>query len=436
MRLPKTLPLAMMMAIPRTPVSYAAYVAAPALMVNWLARQTWARAGFLLLFLGASLAVNILMGMRVSFTAFALELALILPFLAAMLGFKTSRHFDGRSFIRTLNLIVFVTSMISLIQMGFPWRLPYIHYLPDYFNGGFGRGGAKIVTIIGFFGVAEVLSRRGGLRLRDLWFLAFAVANFIVPNFILGMVAGFTALAIFARRNQAVLFAGAGLLMIVAPYLQFRAETKNDSFAQAYGTNPKLYAFKLVGKLYLSEPQTIFVGSGLGQFSSQPAIWSSPTNNVWGGHDTPELPGLFAGEAHMNHLAPTMLRFQNNRFAIESSANKPFSGISTMLAELGLPMTLLLFYSAYLVLWKRSGNDFGRAAFLFFLAMNVLDPQMDSPWFGAMMLAVCQALAMEATRRRLLPLPAHLRESGIFLPGPAAAVPAALPRPALSPAQR
>lgn len=430
MRLSKTLPYAVLMAIPRTPVSYAAYVAMPALMVNWLARQTWMRAGFLVLFLCGSLAINMLMGMQISITAFALELALILPFFAAALGFRTSRHFDGRSFIRILNVIVFATSMVSLIQMGFPWRVPYIHYLPDFFNGGFGRGGAKIVTIIGFFGLAEILSRRGRLRLRDMWFLAFALANFVVPNFILGMVAGFAALAIFARRNQAVLFAGAALLMVVAPYLQFRAETKNDSFAQTYGTNPKLYAFKLVGELYLREPQTLFVGAGLGQFSSQPAIWSSPVNNVWGAHDTPDLPGLHAGEAHMNHLAPTMLRFQNNRFAIESSANKPFSGLSTMLAELGLPVTLLILYSAYLVLWRRSGSDFGRTAFIFLLAMNVLDPQMDSPWFGALMLSVCQALAADAARRRSLPAPSHSRESGIFLPSPQPA--RVLPRPALS----
>ena len=428
MRLSKTLPYAVMMAIPRSAVSYAAYVTAPALMVNWLARQTWARAAILLGFLLGAIGLNLLMGMRVSITAFLLELALILPFFAAVLAFKTSRHFDGRKFIRMLNTIVFVMSLVSMVEMGFPFRLPYIHYLPDFYNGGFGRGGAKIVTIIGFFGVAEALSRRAKMTPANLWFLGIATLNFIVPNFILGMVAGFAALAVFAKRNQAVLFAGAAVLMIVAPYLQLRAETKNDTFTQTYGTNPKLYAFKLVGQLYLNEPQTIFVGTGLGQYSSQPAIWSSPISRVVGAHDAPEMPGLFAGEAHMANLAPTMLRFQGNRYAIESSANKPFSGVTTMLAELGLPMTILIFYSAYLVLWRRGGSDFGRAAFLFLIAVNLLDPQTDSPWFGAMMLAVCQAIVADRARHRALPAPSKDRESGIFLP-PGAAMARNLPRP-------
>ena len=431
MRISKTLPFAIAMALPRTAASYAAYVLAPALMVNWLARQSWARAILLIVFLLGAIGFNMLLGMRVSITAFILELALILPFFAAVLGFKTSRLFDGRRFIRTLNLIVFAMSFVSLLEMGFPFRLPYIHYLPDFYNGGFGRGGAKIVTIIGFFGVAEVLSRRGRLSVADFGFLAVAVLNFLVPNFILGMVAGFAGLAIFARRNQAVLFAGVAALLVVAPYLQFRAETKNDMFTRTYGTNPKLYAFKMVGELYLTEPQTIFLGTGIGQYSSQPAIWASPINRVVGAHDAPDLPGLFAGEAHTQSLAPTMLRFQGNRFAIESSANKPYSGITTMLAELGLPVTILILYSAYLVLWRRSGNDFGRAAFLFFLAVNLLDPQTDSPWFGALMLATCQAIAADAVRRRALPDNSLARESGIFVPS-ADTGRRALPRPAFS----
>ncbi|MDG6079614.1 hypothetical protein E3U23_10450 [Erythrobacter litoralis] len=416
MRLPKTVPFVLLMAIPRTAASYAGYVLAPFLMINWLARQSWARAFFLVLFLVGSLGINTVMGQTVSLTAFLLELALILPFLAAVLSFRVARHFDGRSFIRWLNVVVAAISLIVLISMGFPWKLPYIDYLPDYYNGGFGRGGAKIVTVIGFFGVAEILSREQKMRRQDLAILLISVSNFIVPNFILGIVAGSAALAVFARRNQAIILAGAAVALVVAPYLQFRAESKNDTFSRTYGANPKLYAFKLVADLYIKEPQTILVGTGMGQFSSQPAIWASPINSIVGSHDAPDVPGLFAGDAHMANLAPVLLRFSGNRYAIESSANKPYSGISTMLAEFGLPFTLLVLYSAYMLLWHRSGHDLGRATFLFFLAMNFLDPQTDSPWFGALMLASCQAIRVDARRRHTRSALAYERESGIFLP--------------------
>ncbi len=418
MKISKSIPYAAAMAIPRMAISYAVYVTAPVFMINWTSRRTWARVIMLLGVLGFAMVVNYLLGLRVSITAWALEFALILPFLAAALGFQFSRHLDGRSLIRALNVLVFVTSMISLVQMGFPFKLPYIHYLPDFYNGGFGRGGAKIVTIIGFFGLAEALSRRRGFRLRGNWSLLIALSNFLVPNFILGIVAGVTGLLIFVRRNRAILFAGAALALLVVPYLQFRAETKNNAFAEYYGSNPKIYAFVLVGDMYLKEPQTLLLGTGLGQFSSQPAIWSSPINDWVGGRELPELPGLFASDAHVRYVAPTLLRFKDQRYAIESSANKPYSGMSMLLAELGLPLALLILYSAFRVLWRGDRGELGKAVFLFLLAMNFLDPQFDSPWFGVMLLATVQAIR-EQQRQRMQSGDGRTRESGIFFPQPA-----------------
>lgn len=415
MRIPKSLPYALVMALPRTAASYAGYVTAPVFMINWLAKRSYARMFFLLIFLAVAIAVNLAMGLSFAFTSFALELALILPFLAAVSGFMPSRHFDGRSFIRILNVVVFVTSIISLVQMGFPFRLPYVHYLPDFYNGGFGNGGAKIVTIIGFFGIAEALSSWRGLGFRKNIILILATLNFVMPNFILGMVAGALALAIFVRRNRAIVFAGAVAAMAIVPYLQYRAETKNDAFSEYYGTNPKLYAYVAVGKLYVEQPHTILVGSGLGQFTSQPAIWSSPINNWIGSHNLPKLPGMFSADVHDRYVAPMLVRFKHNRYAIESSANKPYSGFSQLMAELGLPLTFLLFYSAYLILWRYSRNDFGRAAFLFLISVNLLDPQIDSPWFGAMLLATVQAL-MVARSRNARVLTSEKRESGVFRP--------------------
>ena len=418
MRIPKSVPYALVMALPRTAVSYAGYVAAPVFMINWLAKRSYGRAFVLLVFLAIAVVVNVAMGLSFAFTSFGLELALLLPFIAAVLGFMPSKHLNGRSFIKVLNVLVFITSFISLIQMGFPFQLPYIHYLPDFFNGGFGNGGAKIVTVIGFFGIAEALSRKRGYSLRNNATLIISALNFLIPNFILGIVAGALALAIYVRRNRALVFAGAVAAMAVVPYLQFRAETKNDAFSEYYGTNPKIYAFVSVGRLYAEQPHTVLVGSGLGQFSSQPAIWSSPINTWMGSHNLPQLPGMFSADVHNRYVAPMLVRFKNNRFAIESSANKPYSGITQMLAELGLPLTVLLLYSAYLLFWRNGRGDFGKAAFLFLIGMNLLDPQIDSPWFGVMLFATLQALA--ADRRAKAAEEANRpRESGVFLPAPA-----------------
>ena len=414
MNIPKTLPMVLAMGMPRVAVSYAGYTGAPILLVNWLSSRSYAKGLMLLVFLAASALINWAMGLTFSFTSWALELALFLPFMAAVLGFAPARFFNGRSFIRMLNALVFVTSMISLFRMGFPFLLPYIHYLPDLFNGGFGNGGAKIVTIIGFFGVAEGLSRKRRANIQDNWSLVLSLANFIVPNFILGIVAGAAALIVFVRRNRAVLFAGAALAMLVVPYLQFRAETKNDAFAEAYGSNPKIYAFALIGRLYASEPHTVLVGTGVGQFSSQPAIWTSPVNTILGTHELPKLPGMYSAEVHDQYLAPILLRFRNQRYAIESSANKPYSGITQLLAELGLPATILILYCAYLFFWRRPNNDLGRTAFLFLIAINLLDPQVDSPWFGVMLFATFEALLRDSRIRARQRLEEGPRESGVF----------------------
>ena len=411
------------MALPRTPASYASYVAAPLLLINWLSSRTYVPALFLIFFLLAACAVNYGLGLSFSVTAWALELALVLPFLSAALGFKSAGYVNGRRLIRTLNLVVLITSLINLIQMGFPFQLPYIHYLPDYYNGGLGNGGAKIVTVIGFFGIAEALTRKRRMTFLDNRTLIISVLNFVVPNFILGILAGVAALTIFVRRNRVLLFAGAAVAMVVVPYVQYRAEAKNNTFSEYYGVNPKLYAFATVGKLYAEQPHTIFVGTGLGQFSSQPAIWSSPINRYISSHDLPQLPGMFAAEVHNRYLAPALLRFKSDVWAISSSANKPYAGISQLFAEFGLPFAIFLLYSLYALFWRNARGDFGRTIFLFAIGINFLDPQIDSPWFGVMMIAALEAIRRDAVRNAEVTQAAAVRESGVFA-GPRQLTPA------------
>lgn len=405
------------MSIPRTAASYAAYVATPVLMVNWLASRSYTKALALVVFFAIAAGLNWGLGLLISPTAWVLELALVLPFLAAALGFVPASYFNGRMLIRTLNVVLFATSLISLTEEGFPFLLPYIHFLPDLYNGGFGDGGAKIVTVVGFFGLAEALSREGRPTLWNRAIVTIAGLNFLMPNFILGIAAGAFALAIFARRNRALIFAAAAAAMVVVPYLQYRAETIDNAFTEYYGAHPKLYAVGLVGQVYYNEPHAILVGTGIGQFSSQPALWASPINNWVNTHKPPLLPGLFSSEAHSEYLAPLLLRFRDRRFAIESSANKPYSGVTQLLIEMGLPLTVLILYSAYVLFWRRGGGDLGRSVFLFLIAINMLDPQVDSPWFGVMLFATLEAIRRDArirlTRRREVD-----DDGGAFLPRP------------------
>ncbi len=391
--------LSVLMGVPRTVFSYPGYVAAPLLSIRWTSTSTLIKLALLVSGLGLAAALNGLLGTDVSPLAWFLELLLILPFLLAVFGFPTVRTFDGRQLIRAMNVVALAMSMVTLFQNGFPFQLPYIHYLPDVYDGSYGPGGAKIVTIIGFFGLAECLSRPAEKKLSNMAILATAAANFIVPNFILGIVAGTCGLAIYARKHRSLILVGTAVAFVVAPYIAFRAETKNNDFAEYYGYNPKIYAVKVVADVYVDHPQTVLIGAGLGQFASEAAIWASPASRIVGDNRASQLSFLTSSDVHREHMAPLILRFQSNRYAIESSSNKPFSGISIMLVELGLPLTVLIIYLFYVRFWKRSPNDFGRAAFVFSLAINLLDPQIDSPWFGILLIGALAAL--RADRRAL-----------------------------------
>src|SRR3546814_13330325 len=80
---------------------------------------------------------------------------------------------------------------------GFPFLLPYIDFLPDHYSAGYGLGGGKIVTVVGFFGLlVEVFGKSPetgrGANARILHGLVAGI-NFLAPSYILGIVAGFVA---------------------------------------------------------------------------------------------------------------------------------------------------------------------------------------------------------------------------------------------------
>lgn len=391
---------AILMAIPRSPLSYPLYVADFLLVVKLTAGKTIAVLLLLLGFTGLSLLFNALAGSTVSLTAYAIAVALMLPLVLAAFGAPILRQFNGRKFIRYLNLFTFLSSMFNLAMLGFPLELPYVDYLPDAFNGSHGAGGAKIVTIIGFFGICEAVSRQDRTTIaRDLLFYC-SIANFFVPNFILGIICGIFGLSIFFWKRKFFAIVALGAFLTASPYIYFRMETINNTFSEQYGIHPKAFAFKIVVDQYLSQPHTILFGAGLGQFGSEPAQWASPINTYVGSQEIPKVPGLFAGDAHREHLAPHLLRFKRDIYAVDSSANKPYSGVTVMLAEFGVPATLLIALMLYSQFWARRTPLVARSALLFFASINMLDVQIDSPWLGLLMLATLEIARSETRGRR------------------------------------
>jgi hypothetical protein len=373
------------------------YVGVPLFIADWENRFTYSVLLSLLFLAGFSLVLNSFTGSTVSLTAGFLEILLIMPFLFATFGVGIGRYVSAVGLIRMLNILACVLSSWHLVvNMGFPFRLPYIHYPPDHYFAAFGFGGAKIVTIIGFFGLAEGLTamRRGQPRPHNL-ILLIAAVNFFVPSFILGIVVGCIALSLMLRRNAVLTVLLLIIILIITPYIVFRIQTVNSLFEVTFGSQPKIFAYVSLSAIFSQEPHAVFFGLGPGQFSSQPALWASPVAELVSRQSIPKLPGFFASDAHLKYLAPTLIHFVEDRHAIESSLNKPYTGFSVLAVEFGLVFTLIMVLSFGRIFWRSARSNLGRVVFLFVIGLNLLDPQFDVPWFGVMLMAVVSILAEE-----------------------------------------
>jgi len=326
--------VAVLITLPRSAATYPLYLLATLLLVDYrrLRRSTLVvLAGGLVFF---ALAFH-LQGPGLSVTALGLELALVLPtllFLAAAPVRLTAAQ--ATQIVRLLNVLVGVFGFYHLFTLGFPLRLPYRDYLPDEYFGAYGLGGAQLVTLIGFFGlVAEQLSDRPARGLRLL-----ALVNFILPSYILGIVAGVAGLSLLVRRRPLLLAVGGLVIALPLAYALLRLDLLNTTLAGEFGAHPKRLAFDTVLALYREQPSTLLFGTGLGQFSSVPALWGSTL--LASGHDIPALPGLFASDYHYDYLGTLLAVSEQDAFALSSSINKPYNSFSTLLAEWGLVATL------------------------------------------------------------------------------------------------
>ena len=326
--------VAVLLTLPRSAATYPLYLLASLLLVD-LGRL---RRATLVVLVGGLVWFALafyLQGPGVSVTALGLEVALVLPTLLFLAGAPVRlTAAQATQVVRLLNVLVAGFSFYHLLTLGFPLRLPYRDYLPDEYFGAYGVGGAQLVTLIGFFGlVAEQLSDRPGRAARLL-----ALINFLLPSYIVGIVAGVAGLSLLVRRRPLLLAAGVLVIALPLAYALLRLDLVNTTLASEFGAHPKRLAFDTVLALYREQPATLLRGAGLGQFSSVPALWGSAL--LPSGHGVPTLPGLFASDYHYDYLGALLAVNVQDAFALSSSLNKPYNSYSTLLAEWGLVATL------------------------------------------------------------------------------------------------
>jgi hypothetical protein len=153
------------------------------------------------------------------------------------------------------------------------------------------------------------------------------------------------------------------------------------------GHQPKILAYIKVKELYGHSPLLSASGSGPGEFTSIPQTWASEAIRRISVQAVPPVPGLFSSSYYVEHIAPLSDITFESTYAISSSLNKPYSGISTLLAEWGLLGTAVLGYLFY----KRArhllvNSRDALAVICFFIVLNLVDLWTDSLWFGFCML--------------------------------------------------
>ena len=320
-----------LMLLPRMSVTYLFYIFSTFLLLRFNDKRANAVLLTISSFLLFSFFINIFIK-DISPTGFLLEFLFIFPLLALVsfcpyrLGFTTAI-----ASIRILNVSTFILSLFSMMKMGFPFSLPYIHFAPDYFNALYGLGGAKIVTIFGYFGVlTEILLSKKQKTAKLYIFVAFL--NFLIPSYIIGILAGMLSFLPFIRKNKKFIIILAVIISLITPYIIFRLNQLGFSNISSI---PKIKAYIILFDLYIEHPQTIFFGTGLGQFISQSALWSSSYIAELSTHSIPNLPLFYMSDYHKEFFGPIFLNLESF-WMISSSAQKPYNSIVSLYAETGL----------------------------------------------------------------------------------------------------
>lgn len=317
---------------------------------------------------------------EVSTTAFAIEWILILPMLAIATPSKLSWRPLPNAILISNSLILILSLANMTIEQNFPAKLPYLHFLPDYYGAMWGNGGVKIVTLAGYLCIAHGLLGCMSRRQRQLHLIVGSL-NFIVPSYNIGIACGIFSLGtiglIFARNKKTAVSTAlilATAICIALPYASRRLEQMSGEFEDKYGHHPKIYGYLLLGDLFHRNPSLAITGTGLGNFSGTAAIWSSEELASIASHERPQIPGLKSSIYYRKHLGQPLGIAEKSPYAIASSINKPYSSFSTMIAEMGMilgPTVFLLFLRSILRIEAPEREKWSLAIFL--IALFAID---------------------------------------------------------------
>lgn len=334
---------------------------------------------------------------RTSYTAFILEYILILPLL--LLLFNPFRHFfRNERYLIQANYLAFHLSLINIvINFGFPFQLPYIHFLPDAIASLWGNGGAKIVTIVGFLGILYSITIK---KKTDRLFVIVCLSNFLTPSFNVGILCGLIALLVlFSVRMPLkyfiyMLFSIFLIGLLIGPYIIYRIETLNLLFVKEFGVHPKLYGYGKILDIATNEPVIAILGTGLGNFSGTAALWASDYIAMISSHQRPEIPGLYASEIHTNYLGPALQLISVDRWSLSSTLNKPYSSFTTLLIELGLPLgAFIIMRFAKVLRCSNFDRNFSLGLLVFIFAIFTLDNlHSNSLFWGVIILSMRAAI--------------------------------------------
>jgi hypothetical protein len=378
-----------MLTVPRVAVSYASYAAASVFVFKFNSRAILVMV-VLISCIFTSFYINLLRGYTVSLTAVVIEFALMFNFFCYLCGvtFRGTKE-DAVYFIRCLNLFVFALSLVNLTRNGFPFKLPYIDYLPDVYGALFGSGGARTVTVIGFFGLAiEIFLQKPQNR---LWIMV-AACNFIIPSYLIGCFCGGLGLAAAYAKKTRYIIVGIPIGIVVGLFALTRLENINDSFTLHFGMHPKLIANAVVLEFYADNVLNFIFGSSIGQFCSTAALWASDYYaQLYGGKDLPSIPGMYMSDFHATYLGEYLSYGAGDIWSINSSMNKPYTSWAAIFSEFGFIVALLIVYLLKKSVALHQVKE-ARLVLVFVASIFAIDIWHDSIWLGVLLVAYARVV--------------------------------------------
>jgi len=304
---------------------------------------------------------------------------------------------EGAGLVAEFNYLVVFLSIVNLVvNWGFPFRLPYVHYLPDAISSLWGLGGAKLVTVVGFFGLLSLIKQYQQGRVVGKCLILCCGFNFLLPSYNIGIVAGVLALAAASLSSldvKRVLVTGSFLgfvALLVGSYFVGRLDSLNMIFFHEFGMHPKVYSFFSLKEMFEFSPLLLLTGTGLGNFSGTAALWASEYLSLTSGHSRIELPGLKESALHAQFMAPALAVTVDDVWALSSTLNKPYTTVTTLVGELGLFMGGGLLWCFFRSVGRQFySRYFSVAVVVFLLVIFFIDNLHTNPLFwGAFCIGV------------------------------------------------